>query len=200
MRKIYSYLLVFILGIFLTFLYFNKESKKNENEQIQVMINEVKNVSKLIVIESSFSQMYNYEHSKYFLFEPLSFDKKLMLLVNAKIQISYDLSKMKIETDTINKKVIINEIPNPEVFIAPSISYFDFEQSSFNTFNKTELNKINKKSIAKIKESTDIANLKTKAKKQLIIELRKVYKMTTLLDWTFIDNTSFNIIPKEFKD
>jgi hypothetical protein len=153
-----------------------------------------------VVIESSFSQIYNYEKSKYFLIESLSFDKKVILAVTAKIQISYDLTKLDIETDTINKKVILNKIPEPEVFISPNISYFDFQQSTFNSFTKEELNQVHARAIEKIKEASDIAGLKEKARIQLVEELQKIYKMTTLLDWQFVDHTGLNIKPDEFKD
>lgn len=200
MRKIATYIFIFCLGALITFFYLKKGISDREKEQTQIMLNEVKNVRKLVVVESSFSQLYNYEKSKYFLIEKFSFDKKVMLAVTATIQISYDLTKLNIETDTINKKVILNKIPQPEVFISPNISYFDFQQSTFNSFTKEELNKVHAKAIEKIKEATNTTGLKETAKIRLIEELQKIYKMTTLLDWEFVDNTGLNIKPAEFKD
>lgn len=200
MRKIATYFFIFCLGVLITFLYLKKGISDREKEQTQIILNEVKNVRKLVVVESSFSQIYNYEKSKYFLIESFSFDKKVILAVTATIQISYDLTKLNIETDTIHKKVILNKIPQPEVFISPNISYFDFQQSTFNSFTKEELNKVHAKAIEKIKEASNIAGLKEKAKIQLIEELQKIYKMTTLLDWEFVDHTGLNIKPAEFKD
>ena len=200
MRNVLSYIIIFFIGGMVAYFYFKKDLSESEKEHTQLILNEIRNVSKLVVVESSFTQMYNYEKSKYFLIEQFSFDKKVILAVNANIQISYDLSKMKIETDSIHKKVIINYIPDAEVFISPKISYFDFEQSTFNTFTKEELNKVHAKSIQKIKEAADIAGLKEKARTQLTIELKKIYKMTTLLDWEFVDHTGLNIQQDTFKD
>ncbi|MGV8945932.1 MAG: DUF4230 domain-containing protein [Lutibacter sp.] len=200
MGKIPHYFFIFCLGALITFLFLKKGNSDREREQTQIMLNEVKNVRKLVVIESSFSQIYNYEKSKYFLIESFSFDKKVILAVTATIQISYDLTKLDIETDTIHKKVILNKIPEPEVFISPNISYFDFQQSTFNSFTKEELNKVHARAIEKIKEASNIAGLKEKARIQLVEELQKIYKMTTLLDWEFVDHTGLNIKPAEFKD
>jgi electron transfer flavoprotein alpha subunit len=200
MRKIVTYFFIFCLGALITFLYLKKDISDREKEQTQIILNEVKNVRKLVVVESTFSQLYNYEKSKYFIIEEFSFDKKVVLAVTATIQISYDLTKLNIETDTINKKVILNKIPQPEVFISPNISYFDFEQSTFNSFTKEELNRVHAKAIKKIKEASDITGLKETAKIQLIEELQKIYKMTTLLDWEFVDHTGLNIMPNKFKD
>lgn len=200
MRNVATYFLIFCVGVLFTYIYLKKDISDREKEQTQIILNEVKNVRKLVVVESTFSQMYNYEKSKYFLIEQFSFDKKVVLAVTAKIQISYDLTKLIIETDTIHKKVIINHIPEPEVFISPNISYFDFEQSSFNSFTKEELNKVNAKALKKIKEASNITGLKETAQIQLIKELGKIYKMTTLLDWEFVDHSGLNIPQEKFKD
>ena len=200
MRNIGTYFLIFCVGPLITYLYLKKDISDREKEQTQIILNEVKNVRKLVVVESTFSQMYNYEKSKYFLIEQFSFDKKVILAVTAKIQISYDLTKLNIETDTINKKVIINHIPEPEVFISPNISYYDFEQSTFNSFTKEELNKVHSKAIKKIKEASNITGLKETAQIQLIKELGKIYQMTTLLDWEFVDHSGLNIPQEKFKD
>jgi len=200
MKKSIIYFLIFITGVFTTYLYLKKDISYKEKEQTQIILNEVKNVRKLVVLESSYTQMYNYEKSKYFLVEQFSFDKKVILVVNAQIQISYDLTKLEIETDTINKKVILHKIPKPEIFIAPKISYYDFEQSTFNTFTKEELNKVHDIVIKKVKEASNIEQLKQKAKVQLIEELGNIYKITTLVNWEFVDNSGLNIQSLNFKD
>ncbi len=200
MKKVFKYIFVFIIGILVALLYLKNEVNKNEKEQIQVVINEVKNVSKLVVTESTVSEMYNYEQADKYFFETISFNKKVIILVNAKVQVSYDLSKMEIITDTINKKIIIKSIPKEEIFIAPDIQYYDFEQSTFNSFSKEELNKINKKSIEKIKETIEISTIKNNAKKQLLTELKKLYNITTILNWELVDKTEDQLIINNFKN
>lgn len=200
MKKAVKYILVFVIGILVALLYFKNDVKKNEYEQVQVMLNEIENVSKLVVTETTVSEMYNYETADKYLFELLSFKKKVILLVNANVQVSYDLSQMEIETDSINKKVIIKSIPDETVLVSPDIQYYDLEQSSFNTFTKEELNKINEKSIDKIKETIDLSDIKSKAKEQLIAELKKLYNMTNILDWELVDETQGQLIKDNFKN
>lgn len=196
MKKVLKYILIFIVGILVTLLYFKKESHQNEKEQIQVILNEIKNVSKLVVTETNVSEMYNYESAKLYFFETLSFSKKVIVVVNANVQVSYDLSKMIVETDSINKKVIIKSIPKEELNISPEIKYYDFEQSTFNSFTKEELNKVNQKSIESIRKTIDTSDIKNQAKKQLLIELKKLYNMTTLLNWELVDETENQLINK----
>ncbi|MEE9350204.1 MAG: DUF4230 domain-containing protein [Flavobacteriaceae bacterium] len=164
------------------------------------MLNEIKNVSKLVVTESTFSEMYNYQDANKYFFETVSFDKKIILSVNAKVQVSYDLSKMEVEIDSINQRVIVKSIPKEEFNISPNISYFDLQQSTFNQFSKEELNTITQNSIKKIEETIDASTLKETSKNRLLEELRKIYKMTTLLDWELIDETDTKIIQNTFKD
>ena len=199
MKKYLGYLLVFFIGIVIAFLYLKNKENKYRTEQANIILTEIKNVSKLVVTESTFSEMYNYQDADKYFFETISFDKKIILSVNAKVQVSYDLSKMVLKTDTINKKIIIKSLPKQEVFISPDISYFDLEQSTFNQFSKEELNKITQKSIARIKETIDASTLKEQSKNRLFEELRKIYDMANLLDWKLVDETESQMIRHTLK-
>ncbi len=199
MKQLFSYVFIFIIGILFAFFYFNNKENKYQSTEANIILTEIKNVSKLVVTESTFSEMYSYKEADKYFFETISFDKKIILSVNATVQISYDLSKMKIKTDTINKKIIIKELPKQEMFISPQISYFDVEQSTFNQFSKEDLNSITKKSINKIKETIDASSLKEQSKNRLFEELRKIYSMATLLDWQLVDETEAKTIKKTLK-
>lgn len=199
MKRFLSYLFFFIIGVVIAYFYIQNTNSKYRTEQVHIMLNQIENVSKLVVTEATFSEMYNYQDADKYFFETVSFDKQVILSVNAKVQISYDLSKMKIETDTINKKIIIKYLPKEEVFISPQISYFDLEQSTFNQFSKEELNSISEKSIAKIKESIDASTLKEESRNRLFIELRKIYTVANILGWELVDKTQNNIIENTLK-
>jgi len=189
MRKLGTYFFIFFIGALFAFLYFKKNENRYKKEEIKVVLNEIKNVKKLIVAEATFSEMYSYENADKYLFETFSFDKKVIVSVNAKVQVSFDLSKMEVETDSILKRVIIKYIPQQEIFISPEVSYFDLEQSTFNAFTKEELNEVNQKSIEELKKTIAVSELKSKAKERLMDELRKIYVLTNLLGWELIDDT-----------
>ncbi len=199
MKRIFSYLLVFIIGVLIALLYFKKETKKQEKEQIQVMLHEIKNVSKLIVAETEVSEIYNYKTAKNYFYFPYDFEKKAIVIANAKVKVAYDLSKMKVELDSINKKIILKNIPKEEIIITPNLKYYDLEQSVFNSFTKDELNKINQKAIDKLKETIDVSELKQKAKQKLLEELQKLYNITSVLHWKVIDKTNDKIYLNHFK-
>jgi hypothetical protein len=200
MKKIIFYILLFVLGFLFATMYFNKEVKQQEKEQIQVMLHEIKNVSKLVVAETEVSEIYNYQTAKNYFYFPFDFSKKAIIVANAKVKIAYDLSKMELELDSINKKIIINSIPKEEIIIEPNLKYYDLEQSMFNTFTKNELNKINQKAIEQLRKTIKISDLKNRANKQLIAELQKLYFITNVLNWEIVDKTQNQIFSNHFKD
>lgn len=195
-----KYLAVFLLGFLIAKFWYDKKETKHQQEEIQVMLNGIKSMSKLVVSEGSFSEVYNYSDSKKYFYDYLSFDKKAIVSVNAKVEVGYDLSKLDIQVDSIGKKIIINKIPKEEVVISPDIKYFDLQQSQFNTFSKSELNKINQKSIEKIKETIEITQLKFEAKTRLLEELSKIYQLSSVFNWEVVDNTNSGLLKPLFKN
>ncbi|MFK8059246.1 MAG: DUF4230 domain-containing protein [Polaribacter sp.] len=199
MIRFLKYIAIFLLGFFIAKFWYDKKEANHKKEEIQVVLNSIKNLSKLVVTKGTFSEVYNYSDSKKYFYEYLSFDKKAIVTVNADVEVGYDLSKLEIQVDSIGKKIYINKIPQEEVMISPDVKYFDLQQSSFNTFSKDELNKINQKSIEKIKETIAITDLKEKAKIRLFTELSKIYQLSTIYNWQVVDNTNsgfFNDLEK----
>ena len=196
MKKIFIYIIVFVLGLVLG-LYFLWHTKKDyTSRQIDIITQGIKNVSKLIVTEANYTEVYNYEDANKYFFDNLVFEKKVILLIDAKVQVSYDLRKLQYEIDTLHKRVIIEQIPQEEIQIFPSYKYYDLQQSMWNTFSKQELNAIQKNSYEKLKQHIDISHLKEKAKKRLIAEMQAFIHTASLLDWKVVD-ASNTVMGKE---
>lgn len=200
MKRLASYLILFFLGFLVALLYFKKEGKKQEKEQIQVMLHEIKNVRKLVVAETEVSEIYNYQTAKNYFYIPYDFSKKAIVIANAKVKVAYDLAKMNVELDSVNHKIILKKIPKEEVIIVPNLRYYDLEQSMFNSFSKDELNKINEQAIEKLRETIEISDLKKRAKTQLISELQKLYNITNVLHWKIEDKTEKQLFNAHFKN
>ncbi len=200
MKKILKYVILFVLGFLFATMYFKKEVKKQEKEQIQVFLHEIKNVSKLVVAETEVSEIYNYQTAKNYFYIPYDFKKKAIVIANAKVKVAYDLAKMKIELDSVHHKIILKKIPKEELIIEPNLRYYDLEQSVFNSFSKEELNKINEKAIVKLRENLEISDLKKRAKMQLVAELEKLYNITNVLQWKIEDKTENRIFSSHFKN
>lgn len=149
---------------------------------------QIKNVSKLIVSEGHFSDVFNYKKSKALFGNLITVEKKALVVVNADVTISYDLQKLKYELDETNKVLKILEIPDYEISINPDLQYYDVQADYLNMFEAADYNTI-KKSVnedlmRKIKKSTLVSN----AQNRLLSELSKFYILTKSLGWTLIYN------------
>jgi hypothetical protein len=197
--RISRYILVFLIGFFIAKFWYQKNDRHQKKEEIEVVVNSIKNLSKLVVSSGNFSEVYNYKDSKKYFHDYVSFDKQAIITVTAKVEVGYDLSKLEIKIDSLEKKIYINKIPDEEINISPNVKYFDLQQSQFNSFSKEELNKINEKSIEKIKETIELTNLKTEAKTHFFEEISKIYQLSAIYGWEVVDNTNSSILNR-FKE
>lgn len=194
--RISRYILVFFIGFFIAKFWYQKDNNHQTNEEIKVVVNSIKNMSKLVVSDANFSEIYNFKDSKKYFYETISFDKEAIVTVNANVEVGYDLSKLDIQIDSISKKIYINKIPKEEVTISPDVKFFDLKQSQFNAFNKEELNKINAKSIEKIKQTVALTSLKKEAKTRFFEEISKIYQLSAIYGWQVVDNTNSSFLKK----
>jgi hypothetical protein len=192
--KISRYILVFLIGFFVAKFWYQEDEKHETKEEIKVVVNAIKNLSKLVVSSSTFSEVYNYKDSKKYFYDYVSFDKQAIVTVNAEVEVGYDLSKLEIQIDSLGKKIYISKIPTEQITIAPNVKYFDLQQSQFNTFSKEDLNKINQKSIDKIKQTIAVTNLKKEAKTRFFEEISKIYQLSAIYGWEVIDNSKSNFL------
>lgn len=172
------------LGSLLTFFIMRKFDKKNEVlPDTELIQQQMKNVSKLVVNEAKISQIYNYKDEKSFM-NLMSFDKKALVVVNADVQIMYDLSKLEYNVDETNKIVKITFIPKEEIKINPDIKIYDVEESRFNAFKGTDYNTIQESVKKQFHEKIMKSNIQANAKNRLVSELSKFLVVTQSLGWT----------------
>lgn len=194
MKRFISYGFIFLLGVVISFLYLKNSKSDRGSIQIAIIENGIRNVSKLVVTEASYSEVYSYNDIDKYFFETLDFEKKLTLLVNAKVQVSYDLKELGTELDSLHKKIIITHIPEAVVTVIPDVKYYDFQQSVLNTFSKNDLNEIQQKAIDKLMETVEISKSKSLAKDRLFEELKQLLNITEIVGWTIEDQTKNKFI------
>lgn len=190
MRKI-------IVGVILTlifvFAFHYCENKKDKEQQLsetsQLIQLQLQNVGKLIVTEGTFSQVFTFEDSQKRFFELISFNKKALVVVNAKVTIGYDLSQIETHIDEENKTVSILYIPEEELNIYPTIEYYDVTQDYFNQFSAKDFNTIKGRINSLLEDKIKKSDLKSNAKNRLISELQKIYVLTNNLGWTLRFNS-----------
>jgi hypothetical protein len=184
-KKTINVILFFVVLIAAVFLYFKttKDDKKVE-EDAQIILKSVTSVSKLVVLESQWSEIYTYKETEKVFFNLVPTEKKAIVLLKAKAQISYDLKKLKIKIDKENKQLIIQSLPKEEIIIEPDLEYYDIENSVLNKFKPSDFNKIQKNAKAFIQNEIEKSGLKNQAKQVFIEKLQSLISLTEGLGWT----------------
>jgi hypothetical protein len=178
------YIIIIGVLLYLGYNYFTKEKDSSTIEYNSALIEkQLRNVSKLVVTEGTYSQVMTYKDQKKYLMDMVSFEKKALMVVNAEVTVSYDLSKIKYDINETTKTISITNIPEAEMKINPDIHFYSIDESAFNPFGTADYNKINKKVKAEIAKKMEKSKLKTNAENRLISELSKILILTNTMGW-----------------
>lgn len=191
-------ILSFLLALALFFVYqkvFNNSNFTTEEESV-ILLKSIENVRKLVLIEANFNEVYTYKDKTNIFFGIIPAEKKAIVVLNAKVQVGYDLKKIKFEIDKENKALIIQSIPNEEVSIIPDIKFYDIQTSTFTHFEANDINKVNIQAKKKIEEQVEKSGIKKNAKIQLVESLNSIVGITNTLGWRVIDNTNTVLLSK----
>jgi len=164
----------------------DREQKSILEENSMLIQQELRNVSKLVVTEGHFAEVYNYKDSKE-LFGPLvTAYKKALVVVNADVSIAYDLSKINYEVDEENRILTITEIPEPEIKISPDFEYYDVTADYLNPFDADDYNAIKRNVKASLMNKIEASSLRTNAENRLVSELSRILVLTNTMGWTLV--------------
>lgn len=167
--------------------------KLKKEEKATILLESIKNVSKLIAVEGYFSEIYDYK--EYYGFDIFLFRKKALVRVKAKVSVGYDLEKMKVEARSAEKKIIIGPMPPPQILsIDHELDYYDITEGAFNGFTPEDYNKINKNAkdfiVARVKDS----ELFKKAEDQKMQVMNTIKALVESAGWEIkIDNGPWTI-------
>lgn len=191
---------VVILAIFLAFRYCElKKDNTTEIEETALIQEQIKNVGKLVVTEGHFSEVLTYKDQQKYLMDMLSFEKKAIVIVNADVTVSYDLSKIEYDINEATKTITVKNIPKEEIKISPDIKFYDIQQNSFNEFTGNDYNKINKTVKESLAKKIDKSTLKSNAQNRLFSELSKILILTNTMGWKLQYNGDIINSTDEFK-
>lgn len=190
LRFLQVILLSLVIGVGLSRYYFAPQVPVPDiTKDISIITEKIEHVSKMVMVEGTFSEIYSYEDAYKMLYSYLSFEKKAILKVNAKAALSVDLRKLEYDIDAENKKIILQHIPDPEMMIEPDIQYYDIQESRFNEFSVQELNQMNRESINQIREMIRKSNLFDEARIRVVDSMHDLFLLADYLEWEVIDNT-----------
>jgi len=185
MKKI-AFGIIGTLFVLFGYKYFqNKNDDKAVLYENSMLIQEqIKNVGKLVVTEGHFSEVFNYKNSRELFSDFFTAEKRALVVVNADVTISYDLSKIEYTINQATKTLQITSIPKEEISISPDLEYYDIQADYFNPFEAKDYNRIKETVKTSLLKKLEESSLKTNAKNRLLNELSKFYILTHSLGWT----------------
>jgi len=142
-------LMLAAFGVFAIYSKYISIAKNNTTESSEILLEKIHTVMKLITVQGTFSEIYNYKD--YVLTDSWPFRKSALIRVNAIVSVGYDFENLMINIDEGNKIIRIEKFPEPEIIsIEHDLEYYDMKQGLFNvitTQDVTEMSKQAKKFI-----------------------------------------------------
>ncbi|WP_435134661.1 DUF4230 domain-containing protein [Formosa sp. A9] len=181
--------LMVLLGVLVTYwgftFYKKKEQKDLTQKQSTVLLEKIKSVCKLITVEGEFAEIYHHENIKEHFLGLFSSKRKALIVINAKVHIGYDLTRVKLKANTETKQIIVEHLPQPEVLsIEPDLRYYDIKNGLFNKFASDDLTVLNKEAKQHILDKIPESRLMLTAKKEALQAILMIEKIVETIDWT----------------
>jgi Protein of unknown function (DUF4230) len=182
------------LIMYFVYNFFRKNrSKELIEKQSVILLDKVRTVCKLVVVEGEFSEIYHHENDKEYLFGMFSSKKKALLLVNAKVHIGFDLKKVILDSDKFTKRIIVKEFPLPEVLsFENNYKFYDIDEGIFNKFSPEEISKLNEDAKQFVLDKIPESGLMQTAKKEALQTIKIMENIVQTIGWK-LDYSSLKI-------
>ena len=183
-----------VVAMIFIFLLWNSLTKKAEDKvqnDYYIITNQIRKMNKLVVMEQDFSSMQKTKITSQMLGSSLlpTTEKQIITFTKTNAQVTYDLSKMQIKVDSINKKLIIKELPNADIRIIPSVEIQSMDDSFFNRFSDKDFQKITKSAKDNAYKTVNQNKLRAEGRKQLLENLDQIFVLAKALNYKIEDQT-----------
>lgn len=165
-----------------------KSTGKEGIDESYVLRNQIEHLNKMVVMEQNFTTLNN-RKINFKVFGANVSEKELTAVTTTTAQVSYDLNKMKVQVDTINKKLIIEELPEPQITIRPAVEIRGMDDSFFDRIGEDEVKSITGKAKADAIARVDQEKLLADGKVQLHKNLDQLFVLAKALHYTIEDRT-----------
>ncbi|WP_426474310.1 DUF4230 domain-containing protein [Chryseobacterium balustinum] len=180
--------ILLMLILFFSFRSCFKMSEKTEKSDYYILTNQISKMNKMVVLEQDFSAMQKTKFGYEFLGKEMT-SNSIITYTKTNAQVSYDLNKMKIEVDSINKKMIITELPNADIRITPSVEIQSLDDSFINRISEQDIKNVQQKAKQAAIKSVDQNKLRSEGHQQLMENLNNIFVLAKALNYKIEDQT-----------
>lgn len=161
---------------------------KTEKSDYYILTNQISKMNKMVVIEQNTSSMQKTKMG-FEVFGSEVSSNSIITYTKTNAQVSYDLNKMKIKVDSINKKLIITELPNADIRITPSVEIQSLDDSFFNRISEKDIKNVTQKAKDAAIKSINENQLRNEGHKQLMENLNNIFVLAKALNYKIEDET-----------
>jgi hypothetical protein len=178
-----------LVGAVITYLVLTyiKEQKirHRTTEQSTILMEKIRKVWKLITVEGDFAEIYHYENVRERFLSMVTSKKKAIILINAKVHIGFDLSKIKMEAINEKRVIRLTEFPKPEVLsLETDFKYYDKKEGLFNKFDSTDLTELNINAKDYIMQKIPESGLLETARNEALEAVLMMQNIVETIGWT----------------
>lgn len=177
-----------MLGVFFILQKIPKFSDKKDQTDYFILTNQITKMNKMVVLEQDFSSLQKTKMSTEILGNKVS-ENEIVTLTKTNAQVSYDLNKMKLEVDSINKKLVIKALPQADIRVTPNVEIKSLNDSFFNRIDEAQIKKVTQTSKENALKNINQEKLKTEGKTQLLENLNQIFVLAKALNYKIEDQT-----------
>ncbi len=176
------------IGVLFSYFVFSRYTKIRKREKITtqsvVLMERIRSVCKFITVEGDFAEIYHYESVKNKWLNIIIGKKKALILIDAKAHIGFDLTKIKMESDTKRKIIKLTNFPQPEVLsIETDFKYYDKKEGWLNPLTSSDLTDIYKEAKQHIIDKIPGSGILENASKQARETIQLMEKLAETINW-----------------
>ncbi|WP_294199618.1 DUF4230 domain-containing protein [uncultured Chryseobacterium sp.] len=163
-------------------------AKKTEKSDYYILTNQIAKMNKMVVLEQNTSSIQKTKMGYEFFGKEVS-SNSIITYTKTNAQVSYDLNKMKIKVDSINKKLLITELPDADIRITPSVEIQSVDDSFFNRISEKDIKNVTQKAKDTALKTIDQNKLRTEGREQLMENLNNIFVLAKALNYSIEDQT-----------
>lgn len=178
-----------VLAVVLMWGRFTKEDTPSVNRDYLILQTQIQEMNKMVVLEQNFSSFQQHHGDGLKIVGQEFGGKDLILYSTARAQLSYDLKLMKLEIDSIGKRLIVKELPRPKLEIFPEVKIHMMNDNVLNRYEGSDLAALQEDARQKMIKNIQQQNLKTKGHEVLMKNLNSIFILAKTLGYTLDDQT-----------
>lgn len=155
-----------------------------------ILLEQIREVCKLVTVEAEFSELYTEKNMREVtLYLPIptywEFTKEAIIEVRGRVLVGYDMEQLSIKVDSLNRRVTLSNLPNPDILaVDHELAYRNLEESFFNSFTPDDYTQLNRNAKEALRKQAYESGLLERARTEGNTMLESIRFLVENMGWT----------------